>query len=121
MAAVPADISFRLSRSIVTWLMSPSRIATAKICVKSTESYYSQYSFDNQGNYYNLAFKDPKQTAFSIGDHVAIQYYNKDQVLPDGAGQFLYYRLANGLVDYQISGSAEYDFNFEQRFFPAFT
>ncbi len=82
------------------------------------ESYYSQYSFDNQGDYYNLAFKDPKQTAFSIGDHVAIQYYNKDQVLPDGAGQFLYYRLANGLVDYQISGSAEYDFNFEQRFLP---
>ncbi|MDD4901980.1 MAG: polymorphic toxin-type HINT domain-containing protein [Patescibacteria group bacterium] len=80
--------------------------------------YYSQYNFDDQSDYYNLGFKDQKKTDFSLGEQVQIQYKNKDQLLPVAPGHYLFYRLFKGLVDYQIGGSAEYNFNFTDRFLP---
>jgi hypothetical protein len=74
---------------------------------------------------YQLQFKDQTQTDFSIGQKVAIQFVenqnpsqNGGQVLSNGSRQFLYYKLSNGLVDYQISSSSEYDFNFPDKYLP---
>jgi len=84
---------------------------------------YSQPAdYSDQDPNYQLQFKDQSQKDFSIGENVAVQFIKGSSVnndpLPAGKGQFLYYRLFNGLADYQIGDNSEYDFNFEEKFLP---
>jgi hypothetical protein len=72
---------------------------------------------------YQLVLKDQEKTEFSIGDKVAIQFKTNDysggeNLLPPGKNSFLYYRLFNGLADYQISADSEYDFAFPEKYLP---
>jgi uncharacterized protein YfaS (alpha-2-macroglobulin family) len=79
------------------------------------------YGNSNVG--YELTFKDQDKTEFSIGDNVALQfktnnYSGEENLLSAGTGDFLYYRLFNGLTDYQIGSEPEYDFSFPEKFLP---
>jgi uncharacterized protein YfaS (alpha-2-macroglobulin family) len=83
------------------------------------------YSFNGYGSRYDnyfLRFKDKdKQSSgvFSAGEQVAMEFMNNEKLVPATTEKnFLYMQDRKGLLAYELSDRAEYDFNFDEKFVP---
>ena len=87
-----------------------------------TEYYYTSKYSDTSFDYYALRFKDKEKRDnpyFSVGERVETEFIKKDDVLTEtGRKDFLYYRLRNGLVGYEVSDKAGYGFDFAEEYIP---
>jgi hypothetical protein len=93
--------------------------------VASTTEYLSNYNNEGYYNYdyYHLVFKDSninEDTAeFSVGDKVNLEFWNGQKILPSvSKSDFLYFRMQNGILSYDLSSESTYSFSFEEKYIP---
>lgn len=86
-----------------------------------TNYLYTRSEGEEKPDYYTLQYKDNSRQNdyFSVGDNVELNFQNNDNLLPaNGKKNFLYYKLQNGLLSYDVSQQPEYNFVFEDKYIP---
>lgn len=87
---------------------------------RSSESDYYMMKILNGEDFENTnSWWDRYSKVFDIGERVEMAFANDEVPLEEGVdGRFLYLQLSNGLIDYEVSNSPSYNFDFTKNHLP---
>jgi hypothetical protein len=88
---------------------------------------YTEYLYYHDGNaldrysgenfsYYHLDL--PENKTYSVGEKVEAVFLNNKEKMPDGNSRYLFFKMQNGLMSYELANSSKFSFDFSSADIP---
>ena len=86
--------------------------------IQETQYLYNWYYYPGNSSTYSIS-TDNSNKNYKLGEKVSIEVdYNKEEPFSGNNRRYLFVRLKNGVLDFEVTSSAKYDFSFSNDMIP---